>query len=115
MENYKTINLPTHSNKKVDRLLIEEILYLESDSNYTIFHMQNGIKKISPRTMGFHINQSPTDVFIRIHRGHCVNRLHIADYNKHLEPDTLFLKGGKSLSVSRRQQSALNKAIMHPA
>lgn len=94
-------------NRKTEKIQYSDILYLEGNINYTIIHLQNGKIKISPRTLLFHINNSLDDSFIRIHRAFCVNRSYIQTYDQKESPESLLLKGGIRLAVSRRKKKIL--------
>ncbi len=103
------LNLP--SRKNVDKISFADIIYLESSSNYTIIHLQNGKKKLSSRTMLYHIQNSLDSNFVRIHRAYCVNRNFILNYDYKLDPEIVQLATGKSLAVSRRKQRDVEKML----
>ncbi len=90
-----------------------DILYLESDLNYTKIHLQNGVTKLSSRTMGYHIQHFLDDTFIRIHRSYCVNKNHITSFDYPKDPEYLILVSGKELSISRRKKRGCLSVQFH--
>jgi two-component system LytT family response regulator len=108
MQNISYLLLPNKF-RKLEKIPYSDILYLQSNSNYTLIHLQDGSVKISTKTLLFHINNSLNDSFIRIHRTFCVNKSHIQNFNKKENVDSLFLKGGIQLAFSRRKRRDLLK------
>lgn len=94
-------------NRKSEKILYSDILYLEASINYTLIHLHNGKVKVSPKTLLFHVNNSLNKSFIRIHRTFCVNREYIQNYDKKQKANILLMKGGIELTVSRRKQRTL--------
>jgi DNA-binding LytR/AlgR family response regulator len=108
MQDYNYLSLPNRF-RKLDKILYSDILYLESNRNYTIIHLQDGTVRMSTKTMLFHINNCLNDNFIRIHRAFCVNKNYIQNFDKKENIDSLFLKGGIQLAISRRKRRNLLK------
>ena len=93
--------------RKSEKIAYSDILYLEAAINYTLIHLQSGKVKVSPKTLLFHVNNSLNKSFVRIHRAFCVNRDYIQNYNEKDNANTLLLRGGIELTVSRRKKRAL--------
>ena len=112
MQNNHYLSLP-NKHRKLEKIDYSDILYLQSIRNYTLIHLQDGTVKMSTKTMLFHINHCLNDNFIRIHRTFCVNKYHIQNFDKKENVDSLFLKGGIQLAISRRKRSDIlrNKAF----
>ena len=108
MKTHTFFPLP-NKNKKIERINYSDIVYLEGNINYTIIHLQNGVARLSPRTLLFHINNSLNESFIRIHRAFCVNKSFIQSYDSKENPKFLLLEGGKQLAVSRRKMKVLQE------
>lgn len=104
MQNNHYLLLP-NKHRKLEKIDYSDILYLQSIRNYTLIHLQDGTVKMSTKTMLFHINHCLNDHFIRIHRTYCVNKYHIQNFDKKENVDSLFLKGGIQLAISRRKRS----------
>jgi len=86
---------------------IDEILYLESDSGYTIIYFEDGSKQVSSKRMPYFSDKLPLSKFVKIHQSYLVNIPHIVGYKKN---GTLSLKNGTELPVSRSmKQMVLSK------
>jgi DNA-binding LytR/AlgR family response regulator len=106
MHNRRYLSLP-NKNRRLVKIPHSDILYLEGNGNYTCIHLQDGTVKLSTKTMLFHINNCLNENFLRIHRTFCVNKSHIQNFNKKENVDSLFLKGGIQLAISRRKRMDL--------
>ena len=77
----KVINdhfLYVKSGRKLHRIAINEITYLEKDGNYAIFHL--GKKKILSRlNMGQLLELLPSEGFVRVHKSYIVAVAHIEE------------------------------------
>ncbi len=102
--------LPSRHNG-IEKIAKNDILYLEGDLNYTIIHLVNGSKKVSSRTLGFHIQNSLNASFIRIHKAFCVNKTYILKgRNKYFfDTDQVELENGLLLNVARRRKKILQE------
>lgn len=93
-------------------LLTEDIMYLESDSNYTyIFRKKtskNMLVALSLCKIQAALNQ--TD-FVRINRGNLINIRYIKKYELGKESIIVTLKNGKKLRSSRRRTEAVLKSL----
>jgi two-component system, LytTR family, response regulator len=106
MQNRLYLLLP-NKNRKLVKIPHADILYLEGNGNYTSIHLQDGTVQLSTKTMLFHINNCLNENFLRIHRAFCVNKVHIQNFNKKENVDSLFLKGGIQIAISRRKRRDL--------
>ncbi|PWK28185.1 LytTr DNA-binding domain-containing protein [Arcicella aurantiaca] len=93
-----------NKHRKFEQILYSDILYLQSNSNYTLIHLQDGSVKISTKTLLFHINNSLDESFIRIHRTFCVNKNYIQNPDVNGNTDFLQIRGGIQLALSRRKR-----------
>lgn len=85
------------------KLLMKEILYLQSDTNYTKVFTTNGKMVYSSTSLKMIENRmAGNSIFIRINKGLVVNRLYI----KTIERAEVILNNNLSLSVSRRRLKA---------
>ena len=87
------------------RIATQNIIMLEGCSNYTIFHLQNGKKRIYAHTISHFEEQLISEDFIRIHRGFLVNSSCIVGYDK--TENTLQMKNNLKASISRRKRKNL--------
>lgn len=83
-----------------------EILYCESDSNYTLVYLMDGRKKIISRTLGEFEDMLKPFHFCRSHNSFLVNMNVVREYVR-TEGGYLILKNGKSIPVSRTKRERL--------
>jgi len=89
---------------------VADILYCEADSNYTHIFMANGQKIVSSRTLKEYEELLKDNGFIRIHHSYLVNREYVKEYDRR-EGGQLVLKGGVSLTVSRRKKEEVMERL----
>ena len=82
---------------------IEEIIYGEAASSYTILHLVNQKKLTVSKTLKDFENILPEDQFCRIHHSTLVNMKHIEKYVRG-EGGYVVVTGGTPLNVSRRKK-----------
>jgi two-component system LytT family response regulator len=83
-----------------------QILYAESDSNYTHFVLENGEKYLVSKTLGDVQELLESRNFLRVHRQYIVNLSHIKRLIKG-EGTYLVLSNGSNIPVSRQQKDRL--------
>lgn len=83
-----------------------QILYAESDSNYTHFVLDNGEKYLVSKTLGDVQELLESRNFLRVHRQYIVNLSHIKRLIKG-EGTYLVLSNGSTIPVSRQQKDRL--------
>ncbi len=83
-----------------------QILYAESDSNYTHFVLDNGEKYLVSKTLGDVQELLESHNFLRVHRQYIVNLNHIKRLIKG-EGTYLVLSSGRNIPVSRQQKDRL--------
>jgi two-component system LytT family response regulator len=85
---------------------VSQILYAESDSNYTHFVLENGEKYLVSKTLGDVQELLESRNFLRVHRQYIVNLSHIKRLIKG-EGTYLVLSNGSTIPVSRQQKDRL--------
>jgi two-component system, LytTR family, response regulator len=98
----KKINFLLVNQKQKTLIPTNSIIMLEGVANYTLFHLQNGKKKLYSRTLGYFEELLSKDHFIRVHRGYLVNLSCIIHYDK--EGSKLYLENNLKVSISRRRK-----------
>ena len=91
-------------------ILAKDIVYMEADSNYTIFHLVNGSKIVASKTMAEFEQQLP-EGFFRIHKSFHINLIHVVDYIKK-DGNSVIMNDGSLLPVSRRKIQELMQALL---
>jgi len=91
---------------------INDIIYLEAESNYTIIYISSAEKITVSKTLKDFEELLPHAVFIRIHHSWIINKKHVQKYLKG-EGGQVIMSNGKTLDVARRKKDEFMKAIGH--
>ncbi|MBK7763803.1 MAG: response regulator transcription factor [Bacteroidetes bacterium] len=84
----------------------KEILYCQSNDNYTTIQMRNGEKVIASKTIR-HFEDILTPLgFIRPHQSYVINAKHIEQYNKK-DGGYLVMEDGTNIPVSRHRKEEI--------
>jgi DNA-binding LytR/AlgR family response regulator len=88
----------------IKKIQIQDIIMLEADSNYTIFHLTDGTKIISSKTLKVWISSISclSNTFKRIHRGFFINTHHVIEHKSSLR--VIVLSGGIEVNIARRNK-----------
>jgi two-component system LytT family response regulator len=82
-----------------------DIVFLESDSNYSVLHLTGKRKIVATRTLGdFEALLEPYR-FFRVHKSYLINLAHIQKYTRG-EGGTVLMEGGMEIDVSRRKKES---------
>ena len=79
---------------------IDHIVRLEADNNYTVFHLEDGQRFISSKTLKEYDELLSEYQFIRVHQSHLINPDYIRAYT---QKGILEMKTGDYVNVSRRK------------
>jgi len=88
-----------------------DIIYLQSDWNYTIVHTLDKSKYISGFTLKILEKRIADSSFLRINRGLLINRQHIRRLSSVKKEAFVLMKNGEVLPVSRRKYDLLKECI----
>jgi two-component system LytT family response regulator len=94
------------SANKVEIVSMENIIYLEADGRYTIFHLKDAPIKMSTLNMGEYENLLDKNMFIRTHHKFIININEVRTIEKNVGYDCL-MSNNKLLPVSKRKVSNL--------
>jgi two-component system LytT family response regulator len=83
---------------------LNEIIRIEADSNYSVFHLDNREKITVSRVLKEYEEILPEDQFVRIHKSSIVNLNYLKEYNSRNGLEVV-LKNGEKIAVSRRRAS----------
>lgn len=89
-----------------------EIVFLESDKNYTVFYLADGRKLLSARTLQVHetrLNELPH--FFRTNRNSIVNIQYVHGIQFEKIKNSVSLKTGKEIQISRRRLKEFKERI----
>jgi two-component system, LytTR family, response regulator len=89
----------------------DEITRLEGESNYTRFFFSNGKTLLTSKTLKEYEEILEGYGFIRTHKSHIVNKLHIVNYSG---DGILTLSDNSKVEVSRRRREEVSNKIKPP-
>ncbi len=98
------------SSNKIDLVQTEDIVYIEADGRYAIFHLTNGSHKIASRNIGVYEKQLDPRLFFRIHHSYLVNLSMVLNINKSAG-NYCELLNGKALPIAKRRQEQLHRFL----
>ena len=104
-ENLNTLVIKGHDGDK--KILLDKLLYLEADSNYTCLHTDADKSCVSSKTLKHYQEILPEKQFFRIHHSIIVNRKFIQDIKQ--DGQIVILKNDDTLSVSHRKWKFFTK------
>lgn len=102
--------ITVHTTKGMLFVPMENILWLESDNNYTTLHLITGQPIVTSRSIGEFEELLGEFDFYRIHHSVMINLQHLQAYVKG-EGGNVVLTNGKELEVSRRRKAELMALI----
>lgn len=82
---------------------INDILYCQSDGNYTIFHLENGQRLLITRQIGVYEELLPEPLFCRIHRQYIINVNRVTRYVKG-RGGHVVMTDGQAIDVAARKK-----------
>lgn len=88
----------------------DEIVFLQSDSNYTRIKLKDGRTIVATRLLGDFEEMLAPYNFFRIHKSYIINLVHMKKYTKG-EGGTVMMKDGSEMDVSRRMKEAFLQRI----
>lgn len=98
------------SSNGLELVKVEDVIYCQSDSNYTIFHLNNKARILVSRSLKEYDEILSSQGFYRIHQSYLINLSYVKKYVKG-EGGNVILENGKELDVSRRRKEGFLKAI----
>ena len=87
------------------KILIDDVVLLKGNINYTIFQLQCGSEKVVPHSIKFFEPYLEKRGFLRIHRSYMVNLNYVKEYNQ--EHEVLTMSNGHKANISRRRKQAM--------
>jgi two-component system, LytTR family, response regulator len=94
------------STKGFEVIEIQNIIYIEADSNYSNFHLLNKHLICASKPIHEYASLLEDCNFIRIHKSFVINLDHVTNYVRG-EGGSIVLTGGKEVEVSRRKKELL--------
>jgi two-component system LytT family response regulator len=101
--NEKPTKISLHTLDKIIIVSLDEIIRCESDSNNTIFYLQDGQKIFVTKTLKYFSDMLRNYQFLRVHQSHLVNLQFIKAFIK-TDGGYLLLKDKSTVPVSVRKK-----------
>lgn len=98
----KKITLPSGQGYRL--VDIDDIIHIEADSNYSVFHFTNLEKIAVSKVLKDYEEILPENRFVRIHKSSIVNLKYVKEYNSKNGLQVM-LSNGDTITVSRRRAS----------
>lgn len=95
--------------KTLKKILVNNVVLLKGDVNYTTFHLQYGKIKVVPRSIKFFETFLKTHGFLRVHRSYMINPNHVKTYNQ--DQEILTMSNGQEANISRRRKHTLKGIV----
>jgi len=105
LQNSHQSKLVIKTKNEVFYLAIEDIIYCQSDINYTLFKLTSSKPILVSKTLKYYEDILKEHRFCRIHQSYLVNR----QYARSLKNDSLLLSNGESLVISRKRKSIVDQ------
>ncbi len=98
------LSIPTL--KGFEMVAVNDILYLESDGNYTSLHLEGGGRIVSTRNIGYYDEEFTEEPFLRVHQSFLVNLNRIKSYVK-ADNGYVVMENGTPIQVARSKKEDL--------
>ena len=97
------------NHKTSAKVLINSVILIKGDINYTKFYMDGGKEKIVAHSIKFFENHLETHGFLRVHRTFMINPNYVKTYNS--EQEVLTMSNGQIANISRRRKGILKDLV----
>ncbi|MDQ7947817.1 MAG: LytTR family DNA-binding domain-containing protein [Pedobacter sp.] len=104
----KKITLPSGQGYRL--VDIDDIIHIEADSNYSVFHLNNLEKIAVSKILKEYEEILPDHRFARIHKSSIVNLKYVKEYNSKNGLQVI-LSNGEAITISRRRASDFSEKI----
>lgn len=97
------------NHKTSTKVLINSVILIKGDINYTKFYMEGGKEKVVAHSIKFFENHLETHGFLRVHRTFMINPNYVKKYDA--EHEALTMSNGQVANISRRKRHVLKDVI----
>ena len=96
------------NHKTSAKVLINNVIMIKGDINYTKFYLQGGTEKTVAHSLKFFENHLETHGFLRVHRAFMINPKYVKTYDE--EQNVITMSNGQIALISRRRKNVLRQA-----
>jgi two-component system LytT family response regulator len=109
--NFKTNFYPAiYTDRKKTQIIIQDIMMLEGDGNYTYVHMINGKKILISKTLKEFCEAFKEYDFARVRKSYLINLNFLKEVNLSIEP-YVTMETGHRIEISRRRKTDFQKQL----
>lgn len=101
--------IPVNTNGKLIFIDLDDILYAESDGNYSTIFLENNKKIVLTKKLKEINEMLPSDVFVRVHNSYLVNLDKVREFIKN--EGYLVLSSNHKLPISRHRKAEFLKRL----
>jgi DNA-binding LytR/AlgR family response regulator len=91
------------------KVLINSVILIKGDINYTKFYLEGGRVKTVAHSMKFFESHLETHGFLRVHRAFMINPNYVKTYNS--EKEVLTMSNGQIANISRRRKGIMKNFV----
>ena len=95
--------------KTLKKVLLQNVVLLKGDINYTTFYLKYGKEKVVAHTLKFFEDYLETRGFLRVHRSFMINPNFVEKYNE--EQEFVTMSNGQKATISRRRKHTLRNFV----
>jgi DNA-binding LytR/AlgR family response regulator len=103
--------LLTLNHKTSSKVLINSVILIKGDINYTKFYLECGKVKTVSHSIKFFEPHLETHGFLRVHRSFMINPNYVKNYDSHQE--ILTMSNGEIANISRRRKGILKDFVSY--
>lgn len=90
--------------RHVQHLPMKDIILIQGDGNYTLFHCSNGRRIMVSKTLrDYEKLMTENSSFFRVHKSYLINLAYVQRYDVKGE-DCVWMKNGQIISIARRRK-----------
>jgi DNA-binding LytR/AlgR family response regulator len=97
------------NHKTSAKVLINSVILIKGDINYTKFYMEGGKERVVAHSIKFFEPHLETHGFLRVHRAFMINPNYVKTYNS--EQEVLTMSNGQIANISRRRKGILKDLV----
>ncbi|GLR17458.1 LytR/AlgR family response regulator transcription factor [Portibacter lacus] len=101
----KAIELAISKKNNTTTVNIDRIIYLKSNSSYTVIHMDDGTKIVSSTTLKKYADKLGNESFLQVHPSYLINKSSISCYMAN--QNKIILHNSQEIPVSNSKKEGL--------